>query len=151
MDNLVPLRFGIQRHPLQKFMKTAGLQSINRRTILPVSTVEQNRKSQSRASEVSLTLGNARKAFATGTNLAPQPAIETLFRGKRGGRPTGLEPATARTTIWSSTIELRPPVRTKAAGRRNFAEIQPKFSRRQFKDICVPVLRRAGAVHGTFF
>src|SRR5205809_611827 len=27
------------------------------------------------------------------------------------GWPTGLEPATARTTIWSSTIELRPPSR----------------------------------------
>ena len=26
-----------------------------------------------------------------------------------GGWPTGLEPATTRTTIWSSTIELRPP------------------------------------------
>ena len=25
------------------------------------------------------------------------------------GWPTGLEPATTRTTIWSSTIELRPP------------------------------------------
>ena len=25
------------------------------------------------------------------------------------GWPTGLEPATARTTIWSSTIELWPP------------------------------------------
>ena len=26
------------------------------------------------------------------------------------GWPTGLEPATARTTIWGSTIELRPPI-----------------------------------------
>ena len=35
-----------------------------------------------------------------------------LLRLLRGGRPTGLEPATARTTIWSSTIELRPPLET---------------------------------------
>ncbi len=28
------------------------------------------------------------------------------------GWPTGLEPATTRTTIWSSTIELRPPAET---------------------------------------
>jgi hypothetical protein len=27
-----------------------------------------------------------------------------------GGWPTGLEPATTRTTIWGSTIELRPPL-----------------------------------------
>jgi hypothetical protein len=100
MAILVPLRFGMQRHPLPKIKKTAALQSLNRRTILPVSTVEQNKMCQSRVSEMRLTLGNARKAFVTGTNLAPQPATETLFRGKRGGRPTGLEPATASTYNW---------------------------------------------------
>ena len=34
------------------------------------------------------------------------------------GWPTGLEPATTRTTIWSSTIELRPP--SPASGRSDF-------------------------------
>ena len=33
-----------------------------------------------------------------------------LCRSAKMGWPTGLEPATARTTIWSSTIELRPPL-----------------------------------------
>ena len=92
-----------------KIMKTAGLHSLIRRTILPVSTVELNRRCGSLVNGLRLILGSTQKAFATGTNLTPQPATESLFRGKRGGRPTGLEPATARTTIWSSTIELRPP------------------------------------------
>ena len=92
-----------------KIMKTAGLHSLIRRTILPVSTVELHRRCGPLVSGLRLTLGSTQKAFATGTNLTPQPATESLFRGERGGRPTGLEPATARTTIWSSTIELRPP------------------------------------------
>ena len=32
---------------------------------------------------------------------------------RRAGWPTGLEPATTRTTIWGSTIELRPPSLTR--------------------------------------
>jgi hypothetical protein len=31
------------------------------------------------------------------------------FGAFEAGWPTGLEPATTRTTIWGSTIELRPP------------------------------------------
>ena len=84
---------------------------------------------------------SARKALATGTNLAPQLAIETLFRGKKRGRPTGLEPATARTTIWSSTIELRPPLETRSAPTSEYpgkgffrnAEVKLKFYRAGFK------------------
>jgi len=36
--------------------------------------------------------------------------LGTWDLGLENGWPTGLEPATTRTTIWSSTIELRPPV-----------------------------------------
>src|ERR1043166_1079311 len=36
---------------------------------------------------------------------------------REGGWPTGLEPATTRTTIWGSTIELRPP---SLAGKQDF-------------------------------
>ena len=32
-----------------------------------------------------------------------------IWEFRKGGWPTGLEPATTRTTIWGSTIELRPP------------------------------------------
>src|ERR1035441_2214073 len=35
------------------------------------------------------------------------------------GRPTGLEPATASTTNWSSTIELRSPLKPRSAKRMN--------------------------------
>src|ERR1700734_1860886 len=67
-------------------------------------------------------------------------------RGKRqlytespkAGRPTGLEPATARTTIWSSTIELRPPFirKTSESSRKRFfrgAKVKLKFYRAGFK------------------
>ena len=37
--------------------------------------------------------------------------LEILICGT--GWPTGLEPATTRTTIWGSTIELRPPSLTR--------------------------------------
>src|SRR6185312_4004057 len=43
----------------------------------------------------------------------------------RMGWPTGLEPATARTTIWGSTIELRPPI----ANTLDFRMLTVKFSR----------------------
>jgi hypothetical protein len=69
-------------------MKTAVLHSSIHRTILPVSTVELKRMFQSLVSEKNLTLGSAPKVIATGTNLTPQHAIETLFRGKRGGGAT---------------------------------------------------------------
>ena len=41
------------------------------------------------------------------------------------GWPTGLEPATARTTIWGSTIELRPPSRWPLDFPRLFAKSKP--------------------------
>src|ERR1700734_1714197 len=68
-------------------------------------------------------------------------------RGKRqlytespkAGRPTGLEPATARTTIWSSTIELRPPV-----VRQTSAEVKLKFYSAGFKHKSPAEPMRAG-------
>src|SRR5215475_8875113 len=38
-------------------------------------------------------------------------AWSSRFGACEAGWPTGLEPATTRTTIWGSTIELRPPSR----------------------------------------
>src|SRR5205814_9615560 len=43
---------------------------------------------------------------------------------KRMGWPTGLEPATTRTTIWGSTIDLRPPT-----GRITYVYALPSSSR----------------------
>ena len=40
--------------------------------------------------------------------FAPKSKI-AIRNLKFDGWPTGLEPATTRTTIWGSTIELRPP------------------------------------------
>ena len=39
------------------------------------------------------------------------------LRADEVGWPTGLEPATTRTTIWSSTIELQPPFRVREANK----------------------------------
>src|SRR5437016_8482759 len=58
------------------------------------------------------------------------------------GWPTGLEPATTRTTIWSSTIELRPPslrCRTEILGSESlFAKKRTRFSHsaRSFWQLC---------------
>ena len=37
------------------------------------------------------------------------PDRREILEARKNGWPTGLEPATARITIWSSTIELWPP------------------------------------------
>ncbi len=46
-------------------------------------------------------------------------------RARETGWPTGLEPATARTTIWGSTIELWPPSRTTLNFMGRFANSAP--------------------------
>ena len=45
--------------------------------------------------------------------LARVGARDLKFGIREAGWPTGLEPATTRTTIWGSTIELRPPTVTR--------------------------------------
>jgi hypothetical protein len=54
------------------------------------------------------------------------------------GWPTGLEPATARTTIWGSTIELRPPI----ANTLDFRAPHVKFGRE--KSVTTPQERGCG-------
>jgi hypothetical protein len=46
--------------------------------------------------------------LAAGGKIMAKPT-HANSESERMGWPTGLEPATARTTIWGSTIELRPP------------------------------------------
>ena len=53
-----------------------------------------------------------RSSIEAGTRRrAHRSKIETRNSKIELGWPTGLEPATARTTIWGSTIELWPPTR----------------------------------------
>jgi hypothetical protein len=60
------------------------------------------------------------------------------------GWPTGLEPATARITIWSSTIELRPPARSNLEFRFWIAKAKRRKVARQalyFSLRCKPALQ----------
>ena len=54
-------------------------------------------------------LTERRTGSCTFLNCLRIPAHPTGLRAGKMGWPTGLEPATTRTTIWGSTIELRPP------------------------------------------
>ncbi len=56
--------------------------------------------------------GDARtcpKACPSDVGITDRRSAITVYALKTPGWPTGLEPATTRTTIWGSTIELRPP------------------------------------------